>query len=146
MAANKPKNDDVRHEQIGGETYELASISSRLVALIIDSIIMGIVSSILAGITSRGELGFVTYFFLQTAYQWYFLLYRNGQTPGKSATHVRVVKADGTAITGADALLRSLGYTLNGVVLGLGWFWALFDAHYQGLHDKLAKTYVIKTE
>jgi uncharacterized RDD family membrane protein YckC len=30
------------------------------------------------------------------------------------------------------------------VLLGIGWLWAFFDKDRQGLHDKLAGTYVVK--
>ncbi|MFN8372484.1 MAG: RDD family protein [Anaerolineae bacterium] len=138
MSAEKPKNESPAN------TFELAPLSNRFGALIIDNIILGIISGILGGITNRGDVGFITYFFLQTGYQWYFLLYRDGQTPGKSAAHIRVVKTDGTSLRGADAVLRSIGYLINNAILGIGWLWALFDSNYQGLHDKLAKTYVVK--
>ncbi|NWF68063.1 MAG: RDD family protein [Chloroflexi bacterium] len=137
----KPKNDSSVLE-----TFELASIGSRLFALIIDNILIGIISGIVGGVSGSdgGVIGFITYFLLLSGYQWYFLLYRNGQTPGKSAMHIRVIKTDGTPMSGSDAVLRALGYVINNALLGLGWLWALFDSSYQGIQDKLANTYVVK--
>ncbi len=144
MDIEKPKNDT--ENLVSDGTYELASLGKRFIALAIDSIILGIISGILGGISGSGETGFITYFILQTAYQWYFLLYQNGQTPGKQAMHIRVVKVDGTPLTGADATLRSIGYLVNNFLFGIGWLWAAFDSNYQGIQDKLAKTFVVKAE
>jgi uncharacterized RDD family membrane protein YckC len=36
------------------------------------------------------------------------------------------------------------GYTLNTLIMMLGWLWALWDSNQQGWHDKLAKTIVVK--
>jgi uncharacterized RDD family membrane protein YckC len=78
------------------------------------------------------------------AYQWYFLVDRKGQTPGKKMMHLRVVKTDGAPLTSTDVVLRVVGYQVNNVIMGLGWLWALFDANRQGWHDKLASTFVVK--
>ena len=78
-------------------------------------------------------------------YTWFFLTRNNGQTVGKMLMKIRVVKTDGTPISDADAVVRYLGYLLDGIFL-LGWLSALFDENRQCWHDKLAKTYVVKTE
>jgi uncharacterized RDD family membrane protein YckC len=142
MDMDKPKNDISNPTEDG--LHELAPLSSRFYALIIDNIALGCASWLLGVITNNTGTGFLTYFILQTAYQWYFLLYHNGQTPGKQMQHIRVVKIDGTPLTGADATMRSIGYLVNNVLLGVGWVYALFDKNYQGIQDKLAKTYVVK--
>ncbi|ADI14906.1 RDD family protein [Truepera radiovictrix] len=120
----------------------LAGIGERLIALILDGLLLGVVSGLLFRSDSRlgGALGFA----LGLAYQWYFLTRHQGQTPGKMLLNLRVVKVDGGALTDADAVLRYLGYVLNGLAFGLGWLWALFDANRQGWHDKLADTFVVK--
>jgi uncharacterized RDD family membrane protein YckC len=142
MDAEKPKNETLN--PTGDDLHELAPLSNRFYALVIDSIALGCASWLLGVITNSGETGFLTYFILQTAYQWYFLLYHNGQTPGKQFNHIRVVKIDGTPLMGADATMRSIGYLINNAIFGIGWAYALFDSNYQGIQDKLAKTYVVK--
>lgn len=123
---------------------ELAGIGERFVALILDGILLGVVSGIF--VRSDSRLGGVVGFALGLAYQWYFLTRYHGRTPGKMALNLRVVKTDGSALTGADAVLRYLGYALNWLALGLGWVWAFLDPNRQGWHDKLAKTYVVKAQ
>lgn len=120
----------------------LAGIGERLVALIIGGILLGVVSGIF--VRSDSRLGGVIGFALGLAYQWYFLTRHGGQTPGKMALHLRVVRTDGGALTGGDAALRYLGYGLNWLAFGLGWVWALLDERRQGWHDKLARTVVVK--
>ena len=73
---------------------------------------------------------------------------RNGQTIGKRAVGIRVVRADGLPVGFGTVLLR---HALIGVfyviTLGVGiivdYLWPLWDVRSQSLHDKLAKTYVV---
>jgi uncharacterized RDD family membrane protein YckC len=123
-------------------SYELSSIGTRFIALIIDGIILGIITGALVGFgrEAGGGLSFVA----GVIYQWYFLTRREGQTPGKNVMGIRVVKADGSPLSDTDAILRYIGYYINTAVFGLGWIWALFDSNQQGLHDKIVGTYVVK--
>ncbi|MEQ8673258.1 MAG: RDD family protein [Aggregatilineales bacterium] len=130
------------------QTFELADIvSERLIALIIDSVIVGVVGNIFgigggAGFLGGGLLSFI----IGAAYQWYFLTQQNGQTPGKMIMNIRVIKTDGTKISDADAILRFIGYYIDTAFIALGWFWAFIDSENQGWHDKIAKTYVVKVD
>jgi uncharacterized RDD family membrane protein YckC len=128
-------------------TYELASVGARFVALIIDSIILLIVSVFtgLCVLTLIPSDSFATAFglALNIGYNWYFIARRGGQTPGKSAMGIQVIKADGSAITDTDALIRAVGSYVSSIVLLLGYVWAFFDANNQTWHDKMANTYVV---
>lgn len=128
-----------------GTTYRLAENGTRFIALIIDSIIIGVVGSIF-GANDQWFLGGIIGFAVNAAYQWYFLTRSNGQTPGKMLLNIRVIKVDGTPIDGTDAVLRTLGYYINTAVLFLGWLWAFVDSQQQGWHDKLARTYVVRAD
>lgn len=128
-------------------TYQLADIGERFIALIIDSIILGIVGGMLgAGGGHFFVGGGILSFILGAGYQWYFLTRQNGQTPGKMVMNLRVIKTDGTRISDAEAVLRYVGYLINSPFLMLGWIWALLDANNQGWHDKIASTYVVKAD
>lgn len=123
---------------------EFASLPSRAFALLIDSALFGLVSAVLfAFVRNPGVEGLLSTA-LAAGLQWYFLTKHNGQTPGKVLLDIRVVKVDGSPLTDSDALTRYLGYLLNTALLGIGWLWAFFDQNHQGLHDKLANTYVVK--
>ena len=72
----------------------------------------------------------------------YFVIFwtRYGQTPGKMAVGLKVVRADGTPITPNEAFIRVLGYFTVWFLFPM----VAFDSHKQGLHDKMAGTYVIR--
>ncbi|MCB9455314.1 MAG: RDD family protein [Anaerolineaceae bacterium] len=122
-------------------TYELADTGKRLIALIIDSVILGTITGLLfAGASwTGGAVGLVG----TILYQWAFLIHNNGQTPGKMLMNLRVIKTDGSKLTDTDAILRAVGYHINSLFLMLGWLWALWDSKHQGFHDKIARTYVV---
>jgi uncharacterized RDD family membrane protein YckC len=122
----------------------LASMPERIFAYLIDGALFGLITSalypLIRNVSIEGLIGFA----LGLALQWYFLTTYNGQTPGKMLMNIRVVKTDGSRLTGNDALLRYLGYYLNTILLFVGWFVAFWDKDHQGLHDRLANTYVVK--
>ncbi len=68
---------------------------------------------------------------------------KSGQTLGKMAVGIKIVGPDGQPPSGGKAVLRYLGYILNGILLSIGFLWAAFDRKRQGWHDKIAGTYVI---
>ena len=121
----------------------LADVGTRLVALIIDGLILGVISAVLSG-GGRNYAGGVAGFVIGLIYQWYFLTQQDGQTPGKKLMNIRVIKTTGVPLTFTDVLVRYVGYYINTFCIGIGWLWALFDADRQGWHDKLASTVVIR--
>lgn len=125
------------------DTFELAETTQRFFALLIDTLLFGFIAGIF-GINGDWFGGGILGFIAGTAYQWYFLTHHNGQTPGKMLLGLQVIKTDGTEIADIDAVMRTLGYTINTFALLLGWIWVLVDSERQGWHDKLARTYVIK--
>ena len=83
---------------------------------------------------------------IPVGYYWYFWTRRDGQTPGKFALGIRVIKSDGTELSDTDAVIRAIGYHVSGLLCGLGFIWAIFDKNKQAWHDKLARTYVVRAE
>jgi uncharacterized RDD family membrane protein YckC len=68
-----------------------------------------------------------------------------GQTPGKMAIRVKVVRADGGEIGYGRAFVREIpGKFLSGILLGIGYLMVAVYARKQGLHDKIADTLVVK--
>jgi uncharacterized RDD family membrane protein YckC len=131
----KVKVDDFR-------TYRLAGIGERVIALIVDNMLLGVIAGIFGvrgGLWAGGTMALI----VGVAYHWFFLTRYNGQTPGKMLLGIRVISQNGGKLSDLDAILRYLGYYLNSIILSLGWIWALFDAKHQGWHDKLARTYVV---
>jgi uncharacterized RDD family membrane protein YckC len=125
-------------------TTQMASIGSRFIALVMDGAVLGAFTSVLYPILGNMRDQGVLTFLLTITYQWYFLTKYQGQTPGKMLLGIRVVKTDGSALTTIDAIVRTLGYTLNWILLGFGWLLTFWDKNHQGLHDRIAGTYVVK--
>jgi len=130
------------------ESFQLAGIGSRFFATVIDGIIVGLVSALLVGLISMAGLpiGEFIGLVLPVVYYWYFWTRRDGQTPGKSAVGIRVVKVDGSELSDTDALIRAIGYHVSALIFGLGFIWAIFDANNQTWHDKMARTYVVRAD
>lgn len=124
------------------EQYELADVGTRLIALIIDGIVLGIISGLLFAF-ARGP-GAAGGFIVGLIYQWYFLTQRDGQTPGKRMLGLRVVRVNGEPLDFSTVLIRYVGYYINSAIFMIGWLWALFNDKHQGWHDLLSGTYVVK--
>lgn len=79
----------------------------------------------------------LTYYIFFTGY--------NGQTPGKMALRIQVVRTDGTPMSYGRAFLREVvGKFVSGIVLGIGYLVVAFDRNKQGWHDRIAGTYVVR--
>ncbi len=123
--------------------YELADMGTRFIALFIDGLVLAAIGSV-GFIADQVPWGVVS-FFIGLVYYWFFLTRNKGQTPGKALMKIRVIKTDGSSMSDSDAVIRYIGYAINSFFL-IGWAWVLIDDNQQGWHDKLAKTYVIKTQ
>jgi len=112
----------------------------RIIALIIDSILIAIISGFLA--QENSALGAISYALLTIAYQAIFLTVMNGQTPGKMLMGIRVVSASGGQISPIQAALRGLGYVINSYTCGIGWLLAALNIF--SIHDTLAGSRVVE--
>lgn len=145
----------------GPPTEALAGFWIRFGAALIDGIILGIITAILAAIFGLGS-GFDTSgagngfnFFdgsraLQTLLSGIYFTYLHasatGQSLGNRVTGIRVVDADtGATIPYSRSLIRYLISLLSGAVLLIGYLWMLFDARNQTWHDKVANTLVVRS-
>lgn len=128
-------------------TTEKIGFWVRVVAFIIDAIILAIVSSILTSIVFAGDQtrGSGLNTLVGLAYTLYFWSsYGHGQTVGNRVMKIRVVKTDGTELSLVEAFIRYIGLIVSFVCLFIGVIWVAFDANKQGWHDKIAKTYVVR--
>jgi uncharacterized RDD family membrane protein YckC len=77
----------------------------------------------------------------------------NGQTFGKQATSIRVIRADGDPMRFSDAAMRQIVYkSFGGMVAStfiplfpwiLNYLWPTWDEEHRALHDMAAKTRVV---
>lgn len=133
---------------------EYAGFWIRLGAGVIDSIILllifYIVYTVISEYTKTMPLPFIFIlvaifisFLIKIAYFVTFWVWR-GQTPGKLIMGIKIIRTDSSPITLPYALLRYLGYIVSTITLLIGFIWIAFDERKQGLHDKIADTYVVK--
>ncbi len=69
----------------------------------------------------------------------------SGQTPGKIALRLKVVRLDDTQVSYGQAFIReTIGKFISGIVLGIGYLMVALRRDKRGLHDLMADTKVIK--
>ena len=123
---------------------ERAGFWPRLAQYVIDLILIGVVTGIIAAVVGAspnarigfGQLVAIVYF---TALEG-----SSSQTIGMRALSLKVVDArTGGATDYSRAFIRSLARIVAGLVCALGYFWVIWDKEKQGWHDKIATTYVV---
>ena len=77
--------------------------------------------------------------FVYFAYCWA----ASGRTAGMALFGVRVVRDDGTGVSGRRAVVRTLAFPLSFLFLGLGFVGILLGNRHRALHDVIAGTAVI---
>lgn len=118
----------------------------RLLASILDSFIIGIPAAIVSFVIVFAT-GIDSIYYLINFAVAAFIIYLDGihgGTPGKLILGMRIVNEKGEYIGIPLAILRYIGKSLSGVILGIGYLMIAFDSKKQGLHDKIASTYVVK--
>jgi uncharacterized RDD family membrane protein YckC len=68
----------------------------------------------------------------------------SGQTVGKVSMGVKIIRTDSSPLDLRYSFIRFLGSMLCVATLGIGFIIVAFDSHKQGMHDKMADTYVVK--
>lgn len=127
----------------------------RLVAYIVDSVAVWVISFVVSMVVGLGapgsgdpaaaSLASGLAFLLSVAYFVYFWSAAGGgRTPGMRLFGLKVVRTDGSDLTVTQALIRVVGMFVASIPLGVGLLWVAFDKDKQGWHDKIASTYVVK--
>lgn len=79
-----------------------------------------------------------------------FLLVKEGstgQTPGKKALHIRVVReATGQPLGFGMALVRKICHAVDAPLCGLGYWWPLWDDKSQTFADKIVGSVVVRSQ
>jgi uncharacterized RDD family membrane protein YckC len=121
----------------------------RVVAFIIDSIIVGVVNAIVAAILNQsttGRTGIQTLLgIIYFTYFWSASSPWPGQTVGDKLLSLRVIRTDGSDLSIVQAFIRYVGLVISFIVIFIGVIWVAFDPNKQGWADKIAGTYVVKT-
>jgi predicted Zn finger-like uncharacterized protein len=131
----------------------IASLIDSLLAgmvQVVFTLILGLTASTLAGeMDPQGEaaISMLTTLFSIMFGCVYYIFFTGycGQTPGKMALRIKVIRTSGADIGYGRAFLREVpGKFLSGILLCIGYLMVVFDDQKQGLHDRVADTYVIK--
>ena len=121
-----------------------AGFGERLVAAIIDGIIVGVVNGILFGVLKGAGYGLAQ--LVGLGYAIYFEGSPSGQTIGKKVMNIRIVDANnGGPIGYGRAFVRWIGKIISAIPCALGFFWMLWDPNKQTWHDKMANSVVVPT-
>ena len=125
-----------------GPSGPRASFGRRLVAAIIDGILIGVVGAVFYAISRT--LGYVVQILLTVAYLTYLEGSPSGQTVGKKAMGIRVIDfRTGGSIGYGRAFIRWIGRYVSAIACLLGYFWMLWDKEKQTWHDKFANDVVV---
>ncbi len=140
-----------------------ASLELRIVAFILDVVVLA--SSLMLFIAAAGlqllirsdfgdvdppDSAFLTAVIIVLSFLAFVPLYYTlliawkGQTVGKMAVRIKVVRRDGGRLGLGRAMIRWLGYLASALPLGMGFFMALMDGQRRTLHDLLAGSVVIE--
>ena len=118
-----------------------ASFGERLIAALIDGIVVGLATGLLGRI---GILGSLVGFVASYGYYVYLEGSPSGQTVGKRAMSIRVVGMQtGQTIGYAGAFIRVIGKIVSSIACLIGYFWMLWDPEKQTWHDKFANSVVV---
>jgi uncharacterized RDD family membrane protein YckC len=155
------------NEQLSVETpeqidinYQKAGIGSRFYAALLDTLLLIILIIVgtyvnITFITRLGDVlgnwlgavGGIVVFALFWGYYMVFEITTNGQSPGKLALGLRVIKEGGYPISFADSAIRNLVRVVDFLPFcyGAGLFVMLINKNWQRLGDLAAGTLVVKT-
>ena len=123
-------------------TGDRASFGRRLVAIIVDGIILGVVGAII-GVIFPETLANALAIAIGLAYFTY-LEGSTGQTLGKRLLGIRVADVRGGGPIGfGRAAIRYVGRIVSTIPLFLGYLWMLWDGEKQTWHDKFASSVVV---
>lgn len=144
--------------------YDVADIGSRFLAILVDSLIQGVIYVVLffslvilanqltavdipRPVNDGLAIGVVAVLFIiQFGYFMFFEIIWNGQTPGKRLFGLRVIKDTGYPLSPLDSVIRNLVRIIDffPFAYGVGLVTMFFNAHAKRLGDFAASTLVVK--
>jgi uncharacterized RDD family membrane protein YckC len=137
-----------------GSSLPLASLRLRLMSLVYEGILLFAVlfvsSYLFLSLARDAQSGlpralFQIYLLSVCGVYFVFCWTRTGQTLPMKTWRIRVVTEDGRALSVAGALRRYV-LAIPGMLSGISLLWAPFDRERQFLHDRLARTRIVRVE
>jgi len=147
-------------EAYTGTTGNPAGFWVRLLAYIIDQIIVSTVGIVLLLLISNLTLGdymastlyieaafswteYLIIFALEVAY-WSFTIGTWGRTAGKALLRIKVVRADGSRVGYLRGVARYLAYFISWFTMGIGFLAIPLTPQKTGIHDLICNTRVVR--
>ena len=124
------------HDMLDVATLPRAGFWIRMLALLIDLILVGVALSWV----HHGGRGMMLLLATYGAIMWKL----KGTTVGGIVCDLKVVRIGGGPLDWGTAIVRALGCFLSLVVAGLGFIWIAVDHEHQAWHDKIAGTVVVR--
>jgi uncharacterized RDD family membrane protein YckC len=153
------KTEQALDVQSGVSTLQsqYAHLGRRFLAFIVDAIIVGIPTRIITGVMQASMFffknpafpliamgfGIIISIAANVTYEALMLLKRNGQTIGKQALQIRVVRVDGSPLSQREAWLRPVVRIFTAALCFADYIPAFFTAEKTAIHDMAAGTRVI---
>lgn len=130
------------------DAVKYAGFWRRLAACIIDTILLGLVGSIIGFfISSEDTSGVIALNLISTVVSWlYYALMEsssNQATLGKMALGIIVTDGAGNRISFLRATGRNFAKYISGAILFIGYIMIAFTKKKQGLHDMICDTLVV---
>ena len=130
---------------------QYASWGKRLVAAIIDCVLVGIVNQIInvvlimmLGRIMGSLIGICVGLALSIGYFAYMESSEKQATVGKNVMGILVTDMNGARLSMGKAILRYIAKFASTLILFIGWFMPLFTDKKQALHDMIAGTLVVE--
>ncbi len=154
------EDDYERIPVINQAEAERAMPTPRTTAMVIDTVILVVVAFVIylgVGLLTqtwrpafhpRENWGIFALYWLLVLTAW--VLYHSvqltmtGQTVGKRLCNVIVLTTEGTVLSFAEAMKRTLFQLLALVPFGAGWWWSFINSDQETWHDKWAGTYAYR--
>jgi uncharacterized RDD family membrane protein YckC len=142
--------------QLEQEAFQVASMSSRFLAGLIDGLLLLLSGGLFASIFSFAgghlalvPLNLVVMGVIAFVFVWsYFAMFTAlaSSTPGQSIVGIEARNMEGWPPDRRESLLRAFGYLVSLSAFMLGFFWALVDSESLTWHDRISGTFLTPVE
>ncbi|HMV10085.1 MAG TPA: RDD family protein [Cyclobacteriaceae bacterium] len=137
--------------QVERRIFHYAGFWIRVAAYLVDAILLWVVD-VIVSYSLYGNYGFFDANYLQSIISFvvavtYFSMMESSErqaTIGKMAVGIKVGNEHGNRISFGNAVGRYLAKIPSAILLAIGFLMVAWDDRKQGLHDKLADTYVFE--
>ena len=111
----------------------------------IDGIILGMLFSVVSVSAIPEDISDLLVLLTFLAYMIGFKVYTGG-TPGYQILQMKIIAINGAEVTVKQLSIRLFSSLFSSMAFGLGFIWIAFDKNRQAWHDKIAGTYIVRTE